>query len=73
MKVCVDIFSQKYRNSFPFKTLLPVNSGFFYANVGDRMKMADGERAFIDQRVRKVIELKNKMYVFSLSLSISVS
>jgi T-complex protein 1 subunit zeta len=38
-----------------------VNSGFFYGNVGDRMKMAEGERAFIDHRVRKVIELKEKV------------
>jgi T-complex protein 1 subunit zeta len=38
-----------------------VNSGFFYANVADRMKMAEGERAFIDNRVKKVIELKNQL------------
>lgn len=38
-----------------------VNSGFFYGNVADRVKMAEGERAFIDNRVKKVIELKNKV------------
>mmetsp|Transcript_11440 Transcript_11440/g.32128 ORF Transcript_11440/g.32128 Transcript_11440/m.32128 type:complete len:528 (+) Transcript_11440:283-1866(+) len=38
-----------------------VNAGFFYSNVDDRMKMAEGERAFIDNRVRKIIELKEKV------------
>lgn len=38
-----------------------VNSGFFYGDVDDRIKMAEGERAFIDARVRKIVEFKNSV------------
>ncbi|XP_060533100.1 T-complex protein 1 subunit zeta [Cylas formicarius] len=38
-----------------------VNSGFFYKTAEERDKMVLAEREFIDQRVKKVIELKRKV------------
>lgn len=38
-----------------------VNSGFFYKNAEEREKLVAAERDFIDQRVRKVIEVKKKL------------
>lgn len=38
-----------------------VNSGFFYKTAEEREKLVLAERDFIDQRVRKVVELKKKL------------
>lgn len=38
-----------------------VNSGFFYKTAEEREKLISAERDFIDQRVKKVIELKRKL------------
>lgn len=38
-----------------------VNSGFFYKTAAEREKMVAAERAFIDDRVKKIIDLKNKV------------
>ena len=38
-----------------------VNSGFFYKTAEEREKLVKAEREFIDNRVRKVIELKKKL------------
>jgi T-complex protein 1 subunit zeta len=38
-----------------------VNSGFFYKSAAEREKLVQAERAFTDQRVKKVIEFKNKV------------
>jgi T-complex protein 1 subunit zeta len=38
-----------------------VNSGFFYKSAGEREKLVAAERKFIDDRVMKIIELKNKV------------
>lgn len=38
-----------------------VNSGFFYKTAEEREKLVAAERAFIDERVKKVIELKQKV------------
>jgi T-complex protein 1 subunit zeta len=38
-----------------------VNSGFFYNTAEDREKLLASERAFIDHRVEKIIELKKKV------------
>lgn len=38
-----------------------VNSGFFYKTAEEREKLVAAERDFIDQRVKKVIELKKKL------------
>ncbi|XP_001606486.2 T-complex protein 1 subunit zeta [Nasonia vitripennis] len=38
-----------------------VNSGFFYKTAEEREKLVGAEREFIDNRVKKVIELKRKV------------
>lgn len=38
-----------------------VNAGFFYKTSLEREKLVEAERAFIDQRVKKIIELKKKV------------
>jgi len=36
-----------------------VNSGFFYSSAEQREKLVESERKFTDERVKKVVELKN--------------
>lgn len=38
-----------------------VNSGFFYKSAAEREKLVAAERKFVDDRVKKIIELKNKV------------
>jgi len=38
-----------------------VNSGFFYKSAEEREKLVAAERAFTDEKVRKIIELKKKV------------
>ncbi|XP_064620672.1 T-complex protein 1 subunit zeta-like [Lineus longissimus] len=38
-----------------------VNSGFFYKSAVEREKLVQAERAFTDERVKKIIELKKKV------------
>lgn len=38
-----------------------VNSGFFYKTAEEREKLVAAEREFIEQRVKKVIELKKRI------------
>ena len=38
-----------------------MNSGFFYKTAEEREKLVRAEREFIDNRVRRVIELKKKL------------
>ena len=38
-----------------------VNSGFFYKTAHEREKLVAAERAFIDQRVQKIVDLKRKV------------
>ena len=38
-----------------------VNSGFFYKTAAEREQLVAAERAFIDERVKKIIELKRKV------------
>ncbi|GAB1608414.1 T-complex protein 1 subunit zeta-like [Argonauta hians] len=38
-----------------------VNSGFFYKSAAEREKLVEAERKFIDDRVRRIIELKKKV------------
>jgi len=38
-----------------------VNSGFFYKTAAEREQLVKAERAFIDRRVEKIIELKKKV------------
>lgn len=43
---------------FPFSE---INAGFFYSNAEQREAMVAAERRQVDDRVRKIIELKNKV------------
>jgi T-complex protein 1 subunit zeta len=38
-----------------------VNSGFFYKSAEEREKLVAAEREFIENRVKKIIELKKKL------------
>lgn len=38
-----------------------VNSGFFYKSADERDKLVKAERKFIEDRVKKIIDLKNKV------------
>lgn len=38
-----------------------VNSGFFYKSAEERQRLVEAERKFIDDRVQKIIDLKNKV------------
>ena len=38
-----------------------INAGFFYSNAEQREKMVTAERRQVDERVQKIIELKNKV------------
>lgn len=38
-----------------------MNSGFFYKSATEREKLVGAEREFIDNRVKKIIELKKKV------------
>lgn len=38
-----------------------VNSGFFYKSAEEREKLVSAERKFIEDRVQKIIALKNKV------------
>jgi T-complex protein 1 subunit zeta len=36
-----------------------VNSGFFYSSTEQREKLVESERKVVDEKVRKIVELKN--------------
>ena len=36
-----------------------MNSGFFYSSTEQREKLVESERKFTDERVKKIVELKN--------------
>lgn len=38
-----------------------INAGFFYSSAEQREAMVAAERRSVDERVRKIIELKNKV------------
>merc|ERR1719343_1328931 len=38
-----------------------VNAGFFYSTAADRDKLAESERKFTDEKVRKIVALKRKV------------
>merc|ERR1719326_1912364 len=38
-----------------------VNAGFFYSSAEQRDRLVESERKFTDEKVRKIIELKNKV------------
>ncbi|KAI8869080.1 chaperonin Cpn60/TCP-1 [Ramicandelaber brevisporus] len=36
-----------------------INSGFYYSNAEQRMKLIESERKFVDEKVKKIVDLKN--------------
>lgn len=46
-----------------------MNAGIFYATAEEREKMVKAERAFTDDKVQKIINLKKKVGRFKLSAS----
>ncbi|KAK9475441.1 chaperonin Cpn60/TCP-1 family [Dipodascopsis tothii] len=38
-----------------------VNSGFFYSTAEQREKLVESERKFVDQKLKKIVELKNEV------------
>ena len=40
-----------------------VNSGFFYKSAEEREKLVAAERKFTDEKVKKVIKLKNEVRI----------
>jgi T-complex protein 1 subunit zeta len=41
------------------KSLSEINSGFFYSSSEQREKLVEAERKFVDEKVKKIVELKN--------------
>jgi len=59
---------KKRNETFLFNNLLKifsfyreVNAGFFYKNAEERDRLVASERQFIDDRVKKIVELKQKV------------
>lgn len=58
--------------------LSEVNAGFFYSNAEQREAMVAAERRSVDERVQKIIDLKNKVccaggYLALLYISVTKS
>ena len=49
------------RNQIEFFFFREVNAGFFYKNPDKRDQLVASERKFIDNRVQKIIEFKQKV------------
>lgn len=43
-----------------------INAGFFYSNADQREAMVAAERRSIDERVQKIVDLKNKVLQFNV-------
>jgi T-complex protein 1 subunit zeta len=41
------------------KNFREVNSGFFYSSTEQREKLVESERKVVDEKVKKIVELKN--------------
>lgn len=46
-----------------------INAGFFYSNAEQREAMVAAERRSVDERVQKIIDLKNKVLHLAMPLS----
>lgn len=57
-------FQGTYKNSVACSE---INAGFFYSNAEQREAMVSAERRSVDERVRKIIELKNKVKLLLMS------
>jgi len=52
-----------------FSLFSEINSGFFYSNAEQREAMVVAERRQVDEKVRKIIELKRKVEkIFTLCI-----
>lgn len=49
-----------------------VNSGFFYSSAEQRERLVRAERQVTDERVQKVIDLKNKVCQGHISTCVAV-
>lgn len=38
-----------------------INSGFYYSSAGQREKLVESERRFVDEKLRKIVELKKEV------------
>ena len=38
-----------------------INSGFYYSSAGQREKLVESERRFVDDKLRKIVELKKEV------------
>lgn len=56
---CLNDFATLIKHTVVFHS--EVNSGFFYKTASEREKLVQAEREFIDNRVKKIIELKRKV------------
>ncbi|XP_040856525.1 T-complex protein 1 subunit zeta-2 isoform X2 [Ochotona curzoniae] len=54
----IEIMEMKHKSETDTKE---VNSGFFYKTAEEREKLVKAERKFIEDRVQKIIDLKNKV------------
>lgn len=52
-----------------FFCLSEINAGFFYSNAEQREAMVAAERRQVDERVQKIIELKNKVEYCTLCVT----
>jgi hypothetical protein len=48
-------------NIVKFSLLSEINSGFFYSNAEQREAMVIAERRQVDEKVKKIIEMKRKV------------
>jgi hypothetical protein len=58
-------------NIVKFSLLSEINSGFFYSNAEQREAMVIAERRQVDEKVKKIIELKRKVGLYVLILTCS--
>jgi len=64
VQVCVEsrVSQTLYKtNTGKFSLSSEINSGFFYSNAEQREAMVVAERRQVDEKVRKIIELKRKV------------
>ena len=59
--VSVDIGCFHVHHKTNILALSEINAGFFYSNAEQREAMIAAERHAVDERVKKIIELKNKV------------
>lgn len=51
-------------------SLSEINAGFFYSNADQREAMVSAERRSVDERVQKIIDLKNKVHFYTYGVTV---